>query len=148
MPRKRNDAKWLAILGIALAFIGLLDATYLTVNHLTGSVPPCAVTEGCANVLTSDFAMVGPVPLAMLGGVYYLLLLGALVAFLDSGSRRPLQYASVLAAGGLGMSLWLVGVQVFELNAYCIYCLLSAVVCLLLLPTLLLTLRAASPARA
>lgn len=146
MPHK--NAKWLAALGIALSFIGLLNATYLTVNHLTGTVPPCAVTSGCENVLTSDFAMVGPVPLAMLGGVYYLLVLGALVAFLDTGRQLPLQLASVLATGGLGMSLWLVGVQVFELNAFCIYCLLSAVICLLLLPTLLLTLRAASPAKA
>lgn len=141
---KQANAKWLVIVGLLLAFVGLLDSTYLSVIHFTGQVPPCVVTNGCADVLRSEFASVGPVPLALLGGIYYLLMIGAFTAFIDRGSQRVLQAACIMAAGGFGLSLWLVSVQVFELKAFCIYCLLSAGVCVLLLTTCLLAMRATS----
>lgn len=143
---RQVHAKWLATFGALLAFVGLLDATYLTVMHYTGAVPPCVVTSGCHEVLNSGFAQVGPLPLALVGAVYYLLMVFVLVAFIDRGSRRVLQLATIFSVGGALMSLWLLGVQVFALQAFCAYCLVSAAVCLMLAPTLLLATRARSAA--
>lgn len=145
MTRFKTNASWLAALGIALAFVGLLDATYLTVMHVTGQVPPCAVSGAdCGAVLNSSLASIGGVPLALIGAVYYLLLMSSLTLFIDRRVRWALQAAVLLSAGGAAASGSLVAVQAAQVQAFCPYCLLSAAICVVLLPTCLLSLAASA----
>src|SRR5215471_19948067 len=54
-----------------VAVVGLADATYLTVQALTGETLSCGGSPDCFRVLGSSYAKVGPIPVAMLGALAY-----------------------------------------------------------------------------
>ena len=116
---------------LALALLGFADAAYLTAKHFQGVIPPCT-TDGCEKVLTSSYATVGPIPLALGGVVYYALLVMAFVLAIDSGAQKALRVAAGLMTGGFVASLGLVVIQLFVLHAVCLYCMGSALVSLVL----------------
>ena len=88
----------------------------------------------------SDYAQLGGVPVALLGLLGYLTLLGAL--WVDSDRARLL--AAFVAFVGFGFSVWLTYVEVVELDAICIWCVGSAI-CMLLLAGLSVTRMMKSP---
>ena len=124
-----------------VALIGLADAIYLTVEHLTGQSVRCTVISGCSEVLSSPYATVRGYPLALIGAIAYFTVfsLATLAAF---------DYQ--LAAKSLGLvvglmfltTLWLLSVQAFVIHHFCQFCLLSALV------TITLTALVAGAARA
>lgn len=111
---------------LVLSFIGLADASYLSVAHLKNTSPGCFLTIGCDVVTTSSFSDVLGIPLAYIGVVYFLVVFFLSVAFLDQKKIIFLQSAALLALGGFAISLVLVGLQLFVLEAICIYCMISA----------------------
>jgi uncharacterized membrane protein len=108
-----------------LALVGLGDAVYLTVEHLTGATLQCSITHGCAEVLGSKYATVGNIPLAAFGALAYFTAfsLATLSAFGYAGARKIL---AALVALMFLFTLWLLYLQAFVLHAFCQYCLLSA----------------------
>lgn len=108
-----------------LSLVGLADAIYLTVEHLTGETAGCVVTRGCAEVLGSKYATVGKIPLAALGALAYFTAfsLATLAAF---DYRRAATFLMLLVQAMFAVTLWLLLVQAFLLHAFCDYCLLSA----------------------
>lgn len=128
---KTARASWLDVFAAALALVGLGDAIYLTVEHLTGSTLQCTITHGCPEVLGSRFATVGGIPLAGFGAAAYFTAfsLTTLAAFGYTSARKAL---AALVALMLVVSLWLLYLQAFVLHAFCQYCLLSAGITLLL----------------
>lgn len=121
-----SNPKTLAIIILALAFIGFLDATYLTVQHYLGAIPPCVLTEGCAAVLTSEWSKVFGLPVALLGAVYYLTLLLLAIVYLKTGREKILFGAAVTTFLGIIASIWLVILQFFIIKEICFYCMISA----------------------
>jgi uncharacterized membrane protein len=113
---------------VAVAVVGLGIATYLTIVHYAGGEPVCAVAHGCATVQKSDYAQLAGVPVALLGVFGYLAILVSLVR--DTETTRTA--AAFLSIGGLAFSGWLTYVEVFELDAICIWCVGSAI-CMALL---------------
>jgi uncharacterized membrane protein len=112
----------------ALALVGLADASYLTVEHLSGRSVRCVVVSGCDQVLMSPYAEVwGGVPLASLGALAYFAAfsLAVLAAFGYDSARRLL---IPLVALMFAFTLWLLYLQAFVIEAFCTYCLLSAAV--------------------
>ena len=116
-----------AIVAALLSLVGLVDALYLTIQHVTGQSVRCTVTGGCSEVLSSSYATVGPIPLAALGAIAYFTVfsLATLSAFGYTSARRLL--AALVCVMCL-MSLWLLYVQAFVIEHFCQYCLLSAAV--------------------
>jgi uncharacterized membrane protein len=112
----------------AVALAGLAIAAYLTAVHYTGGTPACAIAHGCETVQKSRYAEFAGVPVALLGVLGYLAILGSLAR--DSEAMRTA--TAFLAIGGLAFSGWLTYVEVFELDAICIWCVGSAV-CMALL---------------
>ncbi|HEV2915600.1 MAG TPA: vitamin K epoxide reductase family protein [Pyrinomonadaceae bacterium] len=114
-----------------LALLGLADAVYLTINHLTGQTARCTVTGGCNEVLGSAYATAGGVPIAALGAVAYFAVfsLATLVLF---GYRWARTILALLVGLMLLTTLWLLFVQAFILHKFCDYCLLSATIILIL----------------
>jgi uncharacterized membrane protein len=113
-----------------LAMAGFLDSAYLTMKHLSGTVPGCALT-GCETVLTSKFASIGGFPTAGLGIIYYGFLIFLLVMLLDRRVKMFAFFATRLSVVGLFFSLAFVYVQLAVLGAICQYCMVSAFICLL-----------------
>src|SRR5829696_7754256 len=112
----------------AVALVGLADAVYLTVEHLSGNSVRCMIVSGCDEVLQSSYSTVaGGVPVAALGALAYFTAfsLATLAAYGYDGARRllvPLVALMFLA------TVWFVYLQAFVIKAYCIYCLLSAAI--------------------
>jgi uncharacterized membrane protein len=129
------------IAAIAVTIAGLAIATYLTVVHYTGSEPVCAIAHGCATVQKSSYAEVLGLPVAVLGLLGYVGILGSLVK--DTETTRSL--TALLAISGVAFSAWLTYVEVFELNAICIWCVGSAI-CMTLLAALATTRFLGAPA--
>ncbi len=110
---------------IALAVIGFADASYLTIDHFMHRIPPCT-TGGCEIVLTSKFATIGPVPLALVGALYYLVIFILIQWLANMPDDRPRKLLKLLLTAGFLISLGLVGLQAFVIHAWCYYCLTSA----------------------
>lgn len=118
--------RWLSWLLVILAFVGFADATYLTAEHFLGGVPVCVITKGCDTVLTSRYSMIGPIPVALVGALYYLVVFLLSLSNLDAKSQRPLQLITVLTGLGFLASAGFLYLQVAVIQALCIYCLTSA----------------------
>src|SRR5260221_14036881 len=119
----KNKFLWTAII---LSFLGFLDAAYLTIIHYKNVIPPCSIAHGCETVLTSQYATIGPVPIALLGVFFYLSVL-SLLGILSQGLKPKLITKLLLGITGLGVliALGLIYLQAFVLHAYCQYCLAS-----------------------
>ena len=110
---------------------GLADATYLTVQALTGETLVCGGSPDCFRVLGSSYARIAGVPIAAFGTLAYFSVfsLATLAVFGYSRARTFL----ILAVGAMFLvTLWLLYVQAFILHAYCRYCLFSAAIIFLL----------------
>lgn len=129
-----NHARRAAILhGLAafVSLIGLADAIYLTVEHLSGRSVRCTIVQGCSEVLSSPYASFRSIPLALIGAIAYFTVfsLATLAAF---GYKTAGKLLVFVIAGMFLVTLWLVYLQAFVIKAFCQFCLLSALVTLVL----------------
>jgi uncharacterized membrane protein len=124
----RGRGFWLDAATALVALVGVIDATYLTIEHMAGRSVRCMIVSGCDEVLSSRYATIaGTVPVAALGALAYFTAfsLATLTLFGYDGARRllvPLVALMLLA------TLWFVYLQAFVIEAFCAYCLLSAAV--------------------
>ena len=121
--RKRT----LHIVTALVSLLGLADAIYLTVEHITGQSVRCTIVAGCQEVLSSSYSVLFGLPLAAIGAAAYFSVfsLATLAAF---GYRFAGQLLLPLVAVMCISSIWLIYIQAFVIRAYCQYCLLSAAV--------------------
>lgn len=119
-------SKKLSLAFIIISLIGVIDTTYLTVGHFTGSGLNCYVFSGCDIVTTSKYAVIFGIPLALLGALYYCGMFLLNILYLDI-KKKPILYLIVLGGiVGFLTSLLLVYLQLFVLHQICEYCMLSA----------------------
>ena len=123
-----NAVAKLPLLAAVVALLGLGDAIYLTIHHLTGEMVPCNATGGCETVLTSSYAEIGGIPLAAFGAVAYFIAfsLAILAAF---GNRRMWLLFGIQVSLMALASSYCVYLQLFVIKAICQYCMVSAGVC-------------------
>jgi len=114
-----------------VAVAGLADATYLTVQALTGETLSCGGSPDCFRVLGSSYAKLGGIPMAMLGALAYFTAF-ALAIFAAFGHSWAPKFLALIAGAMFLMTLWLLYVQAFLLHAYCRYCLFSAAITFLI----------------
>lgn len=115
-----------------LGLVGLADAIYLTIEHVTGESVRCTIISGCSEVLSSPYAVVWGIPLATIGAAAYFTVFSlAILALFDYRIAGTL--LTVLVIAMFVVSLWLVYLQAFVIREFCQYCLLSATITLALL---------------
>lgn len=125
--------KKLIIAILVIAFIGFLDATYLTVKHYQEVIPPCTLTEGCEAVLTSKYNNFFGIPVALFGSLYYLAIFFGTFAYLNNTSNTKLLTLTARATWlGFVTSLYFAYLQIFIIKSLCIYCLFSALTSILI----------------
>ena len=109
-----------------VALVGLVIAAYLAVEKLTGGTPACGPLHGCETVAASPYSEILGIPVALIGVGYSIL--GAIVSLTwwrtASVSRAR---AALLAAYGLGLLglfvvLALTYLELFVIDAVCVYC--------------------------
>lgn len=116
-----------ALLIALVAFIGMVDALYLSIQRNAGPIP-CHVTRGCTDVVTSRYSAVFGVPISWFGFAFYLgvFSLGVFSRFETEQTDQWLKWVFWLSGIALVVSAMLTGIQAFILRAFCEYCLLSA----------------------
>jgi len=117
----------LILYSLVLAFFGFLDSAYLTISHYKNFAPPCTL-HGCETVLTSSFSMIGPVPLALLGALFYLGMMVLCLLILVEGMKQLLKLFYIGTVWGFIFSVYLFLLQWLIIKSFCQYCLLSEVV--------------------
>jgi uncharacterized membrane protein len=114
----------------ALAVLGLALATYLTIVHYAGLKPACTAGQACVKVQTSQWSELHGVPVALIGLIGYIVILGALLA----PDREETRLAVLgLTMVGFGFSCYLTYRELFSIHAICEECAGSAVIMTLLL---------------
>jgi uncharacterized membrane protein len=122
-----TDPRWFRLTTLILSLLGLGLSVYLTITHYTDSAPAgCPVNSvvNCAKVTTSPESMIfGVFPVAVLGLAFYVFM----VAVNSPWSWRPgmpliriARLAGVLT--GIVFVLYLVYVELIQVNAICEYC--------------------------
>jgi uncharacterized membrane protein len=113
-----------------LALIGLCVALYLWAHNagLTGSIV-CGVGD-CATVQSSPYATIGPIPVSSIGVFGYIVVLALSFVGLQPAHRDSALIGGLLLAGsggGVVFSGWLTYLEAFVINAWCQYCVISAI---------------------
>ena len=122
------------ILVAVLSLLGLADALYLTIEHLTGQTVRCTILSGCSEVLSSQYAVVAGMPLAAVGAAAYFAVFSLAVLALF-GYRIAGKILPPLVIAMFFVSVWLFYLQAFVIRQFCQYCLISAAIttCLLVI---------------
>ena len=117
----------LYVVAALLSLIGLADALYLTIEHVTGQSVRCTILAGCSAVLSSPYAIVAGIPLAAVGAAAYFTVFSLAILTLF-GYHWAGKIMQVMVFTMFGLSLWLIYLQAFVIREFCQYCLLSAAI--------------------
>ena len=107
---------------VALAGLGV--AGYLTWAHFADTSVICVSGGGCETVQESSYSEIAGIPVAALGVAAYAAIL-ALVAWDTPAARLA---AAVIALVGLLFSGYLLVLQLFVIDALCVWCVANDVV--------------------
>jgi uncharacterized membrane protein len=102
----------------AVALLGLAISAYLTWVHYAGIEPVCTGISDCERVQTSSYAELAGIPVAVLGVVGYAALLVSL--------RGPAELTALFAYVAVAFSGYLTWAELFQIDAICQWCVVSA----------------------
>jgi uncharacterized membrane protein len=108
---------------LVLSLIGIGIAGYLTYVHYEGLKVLCLSSGGCETVQASKYAKLDGVPVALLGLIGYIGILGTLPLRNDLGRVAGFGIALI----GFGFSMYLTYRELFTIKAICQWCVSSAV---------------------
>jgi uncharacterized membrane protein len=115
---------------IALAALGLIVSGYLLFSHYSEANVLCVEGGGCDQVRQSAYSEALGIPVALLGVLGYLLILGTLIlegTGHDGAAITPLLAFGLTLVGTL-YSAYLTYLELFVIFAICPYCAASAVI--------------------
>jgi uncharacterized membrane protein len=119
---------------VLIGLVGLFVAVYLLLYHLGFYGALVCGTGSCETVQTSKYARFLGQPVPLWGTLWYGGVL--LLAFLGLGPAAGKRWLDVLlalaASGGLLFSAYLTGIELFVLHAVCMWCVISAVLTVLI----------------
>lgn len=132
---KKKETIFAPYLMLLFAVIGMAIASYdvyaIYSNQLLWCPPPI---DGCNTVAYSPYGRIYGVPFGALGLIFYLIMfaLAALLAF-GSSSRRLRLVVLLYTVIGVLFSIYFFYLDLAFIRAFCIYCLISAILTVLLL---------------
>jgi uncharacterized membrane protein/glutaredoxin len=135
--RRRGDTgnRWLRVAIAVLATVGVIDTGSITLKRwgVLGNLSCPGGAEGCDKVLSSPWGSLFAQPLSLYGLLAYaaVLLLALLPLVLRGEARSRLaafsRWGLLLVTTGMAVfSLVLMGVMVLKIQAFCFFCVLSA----------------------
>ncbi|HUS83826.1 MAG TPA: vitamin K epoxide reductase family protein [Anaerolineales bacterium] len=132
---------WLT--SVVLVLTGTVDSAYLAFLKFTGTLAACSDLGDCEAVNNSKYAEIGGVPLALLGLLGYLTILIFLVLEKRFPSWKEGLHLGVFGftLAGTIYSVYLTYIEIAVLHAICPFCVVSAVVMLLLFVISIIRLR-------
>ena len=111
-----------------VAVIGWMVTVILTAVHFFAlpAIPPDAPVQGSIEVITSSWAYVFGVPLATLGGFYYLTTIGLALWWFDTRHPLIIKILTPITATGVMFSAYFVYLQLGVIGEICPFCMMSA----------------------
>ncbi|MDI6401534.1 vitamin K epoxide reductase family protein [Balneolaceae bacterium ANBcel3] len=125
MKKKKEAPIFWIVTFLIVGLIGYADAVYLTAAHYTSGGPVCAVGLGCDIVAASEYSTIGPIPVALLGTLFYALMLFWGVLWLDIRKNQLFRWLPLVTIPAFLFSMWLLYAMAFLIEAFCEYCILS-----------------------
>lgn len=116
---------------IVLAILGIFDSGYLIKKRVKKQPLTCPINGGCEKVVESKWNSIFLIKNDILGLFYYILIL-FLVLYLFFISEKLLFLTKIISGASLLLSLVLVFIQAKIIKEYCFYCLISALINLLI----------------
>jgi uncharacterized membrane protein len=123
------SSRALRITMIVLTTIGLGVASYLTYVHYADINPVCT-SSSCLKVQTSVYSKLAGVPVAVLGLIGYVAILGSLLIPESETSRLA---TLMFTLAGFGFSAYLTYRELFSIHAVCEWCASSATIMTILM---------------
>ena len=121
--------KRLTQITIALATLGLLVAIYMTIYKFFPESNMCIGSGGCEAVNASKYSEVNGIPVAAVGVIGYLSILG--IFWLERKNDFFRANGSMILFGvtliGFFFTVWLVYIEVALLHKYCPFCITSQI---------------------
>ena len=132
---------------LLLAALGIADAFYDSYAIYAGQPLWCPPPiDGCNIVAASPYARIVGLPVGYFGLLFYLCMFVFAALLVVAPLSRGLRLLAVLwAAIGLAFSVYFMRIQVAFIHAFCIYCVISAVLVVLLFVAALAHYRARVP---
>jgi len=124
------SSRALRITLLVLAVIGLAIASYLTYVHYSGIKPACTAGESCTKVQTSVYSKLAGVPVALIGLLGYIAIVGSLLVPERESTRLATMAFTVV---GFGFSGYLTYRELFSIHAICEWCASSAAIMTILM---------------
>lgn len=108
--------------------VGLFASAYLLYTYVSGAPIVCGLVSGCEVVRASQWAWTYGIPRPLLGVIFYTGMFALLVIRASTDWRAIWLYRLTVLSAAVGFveSAWLVYVQKFILQAWCAWCLVSA----------------------
>jgi uncharacterized membrane protein len=123
---RRSGSLWAGWGCLALAGLGLAVSAYLLVEHLNSAntlACPETAAVNCLRVTTSEQSTILGIPWAVIGVVYFTAMAALVMPFAWRGRSTTIARLRVmLAAAGAVSVLYLVFVELFVINAICLWC--------------------------
>jgi uncharacterized membrane protein len=116
----------------AVALAGAAVAGYLTYVHYRPDALICTASGGCETVQESEYATLVGIPVALLGLLGYV----AVIALTILDGPRARLATAVIALSAAGFALYLVALQAFVIDAWCVWCLVNDLIVVPLLALL------------
>ncbi len=127
-----TKTKFIFISIFVLSFLGFLDTTYLTILHYKNIIPPCTITSGCEMVLTSKYAIILGVPIALIGSLFYFVIIVLSTLLITNYKKIYLNILNLFVFLGIIVSVMLFLIQTFMLRSFCQYCFASEIISFLI----------------
>ena len=129
--RSAQILRWGSML---LAFLGALDALYLWIYKISNNDKMCLGSGDCATVNYSPYSEIYGIPVALLGLLAYLAILAIL--FLEPSWKLLEKFGGYAIFGlslvGVLFSAYLTFLEFYVINAVCPFCIISAIIILML----------------
>jgi uncharacterized membrane protein len=132
MSASARDWRFFDLVAILLGVLATGIAGYLTITHYEEGLLVCSVVNGCETVQSSEYAMVGPVPVALLGLIASVAMLGIAIArrVRPEWSETATMALFGLALAGVIFLLYLTYLEIWVIEAICQWCVSFLVVML------------------
>ena len=115
-----------------VAFLGILDSLYLSYSKYTASPLTCGIIKGCNLVASSAYSTLFGIPLAYLGLFYYVFIFVVIGFLIKSFSTFVYKLFVFSSFFGATLSVYFLYLQAFKIQAFCTYCIFSAIFSFLL----------------
>ncbi len=133
-PRNEKRETVLRWSSIVLAALGAADSLYLLILKISNNNKMCLGDGGCSTVNSSSYSMLFGIPVSVYGLLAYLAIIAIILLeprWKLAAAQGPLVLFG-MTLGGVLFSAYLTYIEFFVILAVCPFCIISAVIIILL----------------